>query len=372
MKNYFALNGASIRSAAALLTLIGSSLVAPNPALAVQPPDHELYTITRFAGIPASPGFPEGIVVHGNRIFVSGPAAFDNGGAPASAIKIYDRKTAVLVQTIVVTGEKTNLEHALSNVAVDLEGRIYALSTQLGLIRFQKQGNSYVQQAYGDPLPDLPTCTDSPDEPCSPTHGDLPPLANDIVFDANGYAYVTDSLQATIWRYQRGGGAPTVWFQSPLFEGGGFFPFGLNGIRLDPMRGYLYFAVSTTADNPGNGKIYRLSLAKPVDLELFYDFTLGEFPDQLAFGATGDLYVSLAGSNQISVINSGGEEVTRIASLPGDVTPLDNPAGIAFDSAKKSLLIVNHALLSGIPAHFAVLKSFVDDPGNPLETPSLP
>ena len=351
--------------------LITALAVHSNVALAEQ--SSNLFSITPYATVPAIPGFPEGVAVHGNRIFVSGPARFGTAGTGPSAIQVYNRNTAEWIQTIEVTGEDLSQEHALSNVAVDAEGRIYALSTQLGLIRFQKQGHEYVQQAYGDPLPDLP-CTDQTNAVCPPPGVVIPPIANDIVFDAEGNAYVTDSLQQTIFRYAPGGGAPHVWFQSPLFEGSGFFPFGLNGIRLDPMRQYLYFAVSTTA-NPAVGKIYRLPLVESPDnsnLEQFHVYAASELPDQLAFGANGKLYVSLALSNQISVLNEDGTESMRISSMPGDAIPLDNPAGIAFDSASKSLLIVNHALLSGNPAHFAVLKLYAGDPGNPLEKPFLP
>ncbi len=329
--------------------------------------------ITTFAPVPATPGFPEGVVIHGNRVFVSGPARFGTAGTGPSALQVYDRKSGVLVQTITVSGEALAFEHALSNVAVDGAGRIYALSTQLGLIRFVKQGQTYVQQPYGAPVPDLPACPAAP--PCSPTAFDLPPIVNDVVFDPAGYAYVTDSLQATIWRYAPGGGAPQVWFQSPLFEGGGFIPFGPNGIRLDPDRSQVYVVVSSSATNPLLGTIYRLPLVDsptPGDLEVFYTYTAGEIPDQLAFGARGDLYVSLALTNQISVLAPNGTEVTRIQSAVGDDIPLDNPAGIAFDARTKSLLIANHALFSGDPAHFAVLQAYVNDPGDPLVTPSVP
>ena len=133
--------------------------------------------------------------------------------------------------------------------------------------------------------------------------------------------------------------------------------------------------MTTTAANPANGKIYRLPLVDapaPADLELFHDYSFGEAPDQLAFGTKGKLYVSLALSNQISVLNSDGTEAARIDSLPGDDIPLDAPAGIAFDSTRKSLMIANHALLTGDPAHFAVLRMDANDPGNPLEKPFLP
>jgi hypothetical protein len=44
---------------------------------------------------------------------------------------------------------------------------------------------------------------------------------------------------------------------------------------------------------------------------------------------------------------------------------------MAFDHAKQSLLVANHAIF-GDPANFAVLRVFVADPGNPLPAPSVP
>lgn len=332
--------------------------------------------IRTLALVPATPGFPEGIAVHGNRVFVSGPARFGTAGTGASAIQVFNRKSGSLVKTISVSGEALAFEHAVSNIAVDGDGRVYALSTQLGLIRFTKQGSEYVQEPYGEPLPDLPTCDSAPmGAACSPTVVDFPPIVNDIVFDEQGYAYATDSLQATIFRYSPGGGFPEIWFQSPLFEGGGPIPFGPNGLRLDPIRENVYVAISTSSSNPALGTIYRLPLvASPDagDLEVFHEYTAGELPDQLAFGARGELYVSLALSNQISVLAEDGSEITRVGSAAGDAIPLDAPAGIAFDSRSKSLLISNHALLTGDPSHFAVLQMFARDPGNPLSQPSLP
>ncbi|MFZ1508996.1 MAG: hypothetical protein WAV74_19665, partial [Anaerolineae bacterium] len=100
-----------------------------------------------------------------------------------------------------------------------------------------------------------------------------------------------------------------------------------------------------------------------------HTYIAGEMPDQLAFDSVGNLYVSLALSNQISVLAANGTETVRYASAPDDAIPLDNPAGIAFDARTRSLLIVNHALLSGDPNHFAVLRMFVDDPGAQLFDP---
>jgi DNA-binding beta-propeller fold protein YncE len=359
-----------LRVSTALLAVAAVVLAGVSPAHALP-----FGNIETFATVPAVPGFPEGIAVDGNRVYVSGPARFGTAGTGPSAIHVYDRITRAPVTTISVAGENLDAEHALSNIAVDGAGRIYALSTQLGLIRFTRQGSTYVQSPYGATLPDLPTCSAAPGSACSPTSFDLPPLPNDIVFDAAGFAYVTDSLQATIFRYAPGGGVPQIWFQSAQFEGGGPTPFGTNGIRLDPQRQHVYVAVSTSFADPTLGTIYRLPFVAapaPADLQVVHQYGGFAVPDQLAIGNTGHIYVSLAGSNQISVLAPNGTELARAQSASGDAIPLDGPAGIAFDSRTKSLLIANHAPFTGNPAHFAVLQVGVDDPGDPLEAPALP
>lgn len=223
----------------------------------------------------------------------------------------------------------------------------------------------YVQSAFGNPLPDLPAL--------SPMFFDFPPLPNDVVFDELGFLYVTDSLQATIFRYSPLGGEPGIWFQSELLMGGESFPFGTNGIRIDPSRHWVYFASTTSFLDPNLGRIYRLPLVnhpKNTDLEVVHEYTHGEAPDQLAFGEHGSLYVTLAFANQISVLAPGGSE-RRIANAPGDSVPLDAPAAIAFDSRTKSLLLANHALFTGDPSHFAVLRVYVNDAGDELAKPEL-
>lgn len=347
----------------------GLSFGLPPASLAKAPPPS--YAIKPFAPLPAVPGFYEGVAIHGDIVFVSGPARFGTAGTGPSAIQRYNRKNGKPMKPIAVAGEDLNQEHALSNIATDCQGRVYALSTQLGLLQFTQQKGRYVQQNYGDPLPNLPVCGPGVSGACEPTSTDSPPLPNDIAFDAQGRAYVTDSLQATIFRYPAGGGAPEVWFQSPSLEGGGPIPFGPNGIRVAPAGLHVLFATTTSSANPGVGTLYILPLKDgntDADLKVVHQYSQGEGPDQLAFGAKGDLYVTLALANQVSIVKVVGNEV-RVGSKPGDAVPLDNPAALAFDAKSQSLLIVNHALLSGDPAHFALLRADVRDPGSPLFEP---
>jgi sugar lactone lactonase YvrE len=337
-------------------------------------PPQPSYSLTPFVQLPATPGFYEGVAIHGNTVFVSGPARFGTAGTGASAIELYNRKTQKPLGRISIAGEALDQEHALTNVATDCDGGVYVLTTQLGLLHFMKHGKSYMQHSYGDPLPDLPTCATGVSGACAPTTPadvNLTPLVNDLAFDAQGRAYVTDSLQATIFRYPVGGGAPEVWFQSATLQGGGPIPFGPNGIRIDPKGEHVYFATTTSLANPALGTVYRLPLKDgntDSDLEVVHEYNQGEGPDQLAFGAKGDLYVTLALANQVSILKTDGSEV-RFASKPTDAIPLDNPAALAFDPKSKSLLVLNHALLGGDPAHFALLRADVRDAGQPLVEP---
>lgn len=332
--------------------------------------------IETFVSIPALPGFPEGISVDGNLVYVSGPATAGTAETGPSKVFVYKTNNANLKEEIVISGENLAFEHALSCNAVDGDGRLYVLTAQLfappfaqtGILRFTKHGDGYIQETYSDPFPNLPTCHFGP----IPVSCALP---NDIAFDDDGNAYVTDSFQSTIWRVPPGGGAPEVWLQSSFLAGSGALPIGVNGIRLDPESQFVYFSVTFSVGDPSVGAIMRIPLVNDpdeTDIELFHVYDLAEGPDGLAFGASGNLYVALAASNEISVLAPDGTEIARIASDPSDEIPLDAPANIAFDDASRSLLVTNHASLSGNEANFAVLNVFVDDTADPLAQPILP
>jgi len=252
-------------------------------------------------------------------------------------------------------------------VAVDRQGRVYVLNTQLGVYRLNRDGS---QEPYSSPIPDLPQCGVAP-PPCSPTPFDAPPLPNDMAFDHEGYLYVTDSLQATIWRIPPGGGSPEIWFQDIRLA---TTFIGVNGIRLSPDRTRVFFTV--TADLNFQGFVYSLPLVddpQPGDLQVFHQYSQGEGPDGLAFGARGDLYVALASPQHsgISVLGPDGQEKARLGNpQPGSGFPYDQPANIAFDR-KGSLLVTNHAIASARPDRFAVLDVWVNDRGSPLVLPNI-
>ena len=317
-------------------------------------------------------GFPEGIVVDNNRVYVAGPATFGTAGKGPSVVTVLKRNNGDILAEIPIEGELTEYEHALSGIAVDGAGDVYALSTQLGVVRIERHGNTYTQSAYSPPLPDLPVCMPEGPAPCAPTFVDFPPLSNEMTFDEDGNLYITDSLQATIFRVPAGGGSIEAWFSSPLLAGNlaGPFPFGTNGIRISPDREHLYVVVSLDPFDVTKGNVYRLPIAAPEEenLELFHVFDGGVIPDSLAFGRSGNLYVTLAGSSEIAVLDPSGEEIARIGEPTGSPIPLDNPATLAFDDTSKSLLVTNHAIF-GDPEHFAVLRVYVGEKGDPQPRP---
>ncbi len=325
---------------------------------------------TVHAKVPTPPGYPEGIAVVGNRMVVAGPATFGTIGKGPSQVLVYNKSTGELVKSHAIKGENLLAEHGNSSLAIDGKGRIYVLNTQLGVVRLTFDG---VQHNYSKPFPDLPTCLLAlPGTPCSPSLVDLPPLPNDIAFDEAGNAYVSDSMQATIWRVPAGGGAPQIWFQDSRLASEYI---GVNGLRVDPSRTFVYFTVTT--DLLGQGWVYRLPIKDPTDgtLEVVHHYAMGEGPDGIAFGESDNLYVALAVPYQsgISVLRvSDGSEETRFTNpLGSPINPYDSPANIAFDR-QGSLLVINHPFATMDPSHFTVLDVYVGDKGSPLSKPDLP
>jgi sugar lactone lactonase YvrE len=347
---------------ASIMALLLAGLA--HTAVAAEPTFGEVKVL---AQVPA-PGFPEGVARRGLLTFVTGPATFGlAGNGIPSKIWVYNTLNGNLVFTKNVVGENLNQEHANSCLAIDGFGRLYVLNLQLGLIRFDPLLIS--QQQYSTPFPDLKPCIEvQQGTPCSPMFADLPPLPNDIAFDLFGNAYVTDSLQATIWRVPAGGGQPQIWFQdlklapSLDIQGG----IGANGIRINPQHNKVYVAVSI--DSNEQGAIYTLPLVNQPSsdsLTLFHSFGPSDTPDGIAFGASGVLYVANATPFNSGIIGlrGDGSEVFRLTNpQESPINPYDSPANIAFNGLG-SLLVTNHAFATGgmNPRQFQVLQVYVRD-----------
>lgn len=347
--------------------VVAVGVLPAGPARADQRP----YGDARILAPVPAPGFPEGIAVWANKVYVAGPAVFGTAGSGPSHTWAFNASTGAVDRSWVTEGENLALEHANSGVAVDRIGRVYVLNIQIGMFRILHDGT---QESYSSPFPDLPICSAVPaGTPCAPMPFDAPALPNDLAFDDAGNAYVTDSLQATIWRVPPGGGDPQIWFQDVRLA---TTFVGVNGIKISPDGTAVY--VSVSADLAGRAWIYRLPLVpvpSAANLVAFHEYTGGDFPDGFAFGETGLLYVAIATpfASGVSILDQTGAEIRRLANGANPISPYDSPANIAFDG-KGSMLLSNHAFATGPtnPEQFAVLDVFVDDRGAPLARPKLP
>ncbi len=345
--------------------------LALGPVVPVQADRAGFGEVTVLATVPIPPGSPEGIAIKRDRIYVAGPAKLGtSGNGEPSRVVAFDAVTGQLVDSWPAQGEDLLREHANSCLAFDAAERLYVVSTQLGIYRLDT--TTGLQEPYASPLPDLPSCGLLSARPCSPTLVDLPPLPNDLAFDDAGHAYVTDSFQATIWRVPPGGGAPKPWFQDARLAS----PYiGVNGLRLDPTHTRVYLSVTT--DLLGRAFIYTLPLVEQpsaTDLAVFHKFGPGDAPDGIAFGDSGNLYVTLAlpTTSGVAILRPDGSEEARLVNAPLSPTwPYDSPANIAFDGTG-SLLVTNHAFVTNLPSHFTVLDVLVGDFAAPLAEPVLP
>ena len=306
-----------------------------------------------FAPVPA-PGYPEGIAVRGNRVYVSGPAAFGLTGAPY--VFEYDLATGALTNQFEITFSNPFAGmRGASCLGFGPDNKLYVIEPFVGVIRMELNAAN-TQSVYA-------TFPPSPNS-----------LLNDLAFDENGNLYVTDSFAGLIYKVPAGGGAAQVWFQDARLLGNPQLPFGVNGIRVDKKGKRIYFSVTVRQDF--SGAIYRLPLVNSptaAQLEEFHVFPAtpqnpfpAPAPDGIAFAKNGRLYVSLAGSNQISVLNQSGGEFRRFTA-PANV-PWVNPANIAFDDDRDRILVTNHASLLPVidPSLFFVFDVGVSEKGEAL------
>ncbi len=345
----------------------GTPLAPAAPPPAAAPNDRLIGDTEVFAQIP-EPGSPEGVAVRDGVVYVgTHTSVLGNEGAGPSKIFIYDLVSRQRTGEIVVEGQDLTVTHGILAMTFGPDGRLYVIDANPGrLLAFDLSRSPPAQSTYAS-IPDLKPCASNP-VPCSPTLMDQPTFANYVAFDPAGNAYVTDIQAATLFRVRPGQPAQAeaeVWYQDARFDS----LFGLNGIALDPTETKLYFALTSSQApaTPAQGIIYTLPLKEQptaADLEVFFTYpepVTG--PDGIAFGQSGRLYVALAGSNQISILDPDGSEVLRFPSPidnQSQPAPYDAPASIAFDG-RGSLLVTNHSFFADNPDHWVVFDVWVGD-----------
>ncbi|HEX9697082.1 MAG TPA: SMP-30/gluconolactonase/LRE family protein [Actinomycetota bacterium] len=346
--------------------------VAVHPARAADPP---VGTTTIFARVGA-PGMPEGIAVRDGIVYVGTHVSIaGNQGGPASKIFTFDLATGAALGEITVQGQDLSVTHGILAMAFDAAGVLYVVDRNPGrIVRIDPASGA--QTVYAT-IPNLPACRPvvGPQVDCSPTVLDSATFADYLAFDADGTAYVTDLEAATIFRVPPGGGPAQIWYQDAVFDG----LFGLNGIAVDPSGTHLYFAMtgSQQPGSPAQGVIYTLPIVDslaPADLRVFHTLLQpAAGADGIAFGASGKLYVALAGANQVAILNPDGSEAAifpdPIANQLQEI-PYDLPASIAFDG-QGSILVTNQSFFAADSDHWAVFRAWVGDTALSLIEPVL-
>jgi len=352
--------------------LLATTAIVTGPglgsALAADPSPVPSDAVSVFATVPA-PGHPFGIVVDGDRVFVdtsagdffSDPA---NGGhmhSDGEAVFSYDTAGTLLSTTTIATMKDATM----------------------GLFGIAADGNTgadhrlYVSDMNGRILRLDPSAPDAAPELFSRTTiegGWQASMWNDLAFDTAGNLYVPDD-KPRIWRVSPDGTA-SIWVTDPRFQGAYPIAGGPLGGRIDPTGEWLYTSITVSGDPamPAAGLIYRIRLVDAptaADIELVHVFpvvdpTIPPQPTGIAFSASGNLYVSLLGPNQVAVLDAAGDEIRRISD-----PRIHSPWGLAFEGT--DLLVTNGDLEPGDnPAAWTIFRVDVGEAGLPLIAPVVP
>ena len=336
----------------------GISPVAAADRAAKAGPD----AVSVFATVPA-PGHPFGIAVDDHRIYVSTSAGDFFAGHQNSddeRVFTYDESGNLLGATTIDTADDSDM--GLFGLALDGNSgsrhKLYVADMNGRILRFDLLRHPGVPQLFSE----VPASTG--------LAGDWrKAMWNDLVFDKSGNLYVPDD-KPRIWRVSPDGTA-SIWFTDPRLTGFFGFAGGPLGGRIDPTGQWLYFSITASAEFPLEAVIYRVRLVDhptASDLQLVHRFPFDptQAPPQatgLAFAKSGNLYVSLLGSNQIAVLDPAGNETRRISD-PG----FHSPWGLAFMG--NTLLVANGDLEPGDnPDAWKIFRVDVGETGLPLNRP---
>lgn len=353
-----------------IATALGILLLAapPTSALARTPLDIEL-----FARI-GPPGQPEPVAIGPDgRVYV-GTNQLGHGDADAPSKIFAFSPGGELVQEYELEGQPLDQDHGIQGLIFDRDGLLYVLDRSADPRVVVLDPATGEQRRYAS-FRDVPPCAGGPDGNCSATVLDGPAGPDYGTFSPSGDLYVTDIDQALIWKVPRGGGEAEVWLTDPRLES----VFGPNGIQFMADGRTLLFA--NTASNPGagdpsTGRLYTVPVQPgggPGELTQVWESLPFDGPDGIAIALSGNVYVALAGANQVALLSPQFVELARTppnaaANLAEEV-PLDGPASFAFLDDR--LLVSNHSPIRGDPSSWAILDVFAGEPGLPLHYPRI-
>ncbi len=280
------------------------------------------------------PGYPAQAYVHPNGRIYEGTYESDAGAGVPSRVFEYSGGGR-LIRTFTIRGQELGQPHGIQAALSDDGGRLVLLDT--GPARVLLLDPATGRQANYATFPDLPLCPPGETGPdCSPATVDERPVPNYAAWGPDGSLYVTDYLQAVVWRVPPGGGAPEVWLADRKLDG---VDFGTTGIKLAADRRTLLVAQGSSAGggdgNPATGKIYEVPIrpnGDPGEMRRLWESGPTEVPDGFAIARSGRLYVPMVGTTaQIAVVAPDGTELERFPEEPftgenGSSVPFDSPS----------------------------------------------
>lgn len=354
------------RNAMTLAALVAAVTACTTPAQAA---DQRAKGDTKlFAPVPA-PGAPEPVVIGPDGTVYTATLNAESGDTKAPSKVFAFSPDGKLKRSYDITGQDLGAQHGLTGMAMDADGKLYigSLAPPEVIKLDPRSGAQSVYATYRD----VPVCSATVTSDCSKALQDMKPWPDYIVLAPDGSLYETDSLQALIWKVPPGGGKGRVWFSDSRIQSLiGPPAFGPSAMKLAPDRRTLVFSTveGPTGDgDPSAGRVWKLPIhpdGTPGPLEQFYVAQSADAPGGMGFAKSGDMYVTLSGSNAIVQIGPDGKEKAR---FPDPVTnamftpPLDSPLDVAYRG--NSLLVANSAYLSNSASSFALLDVFVGEPG---------
>jgi hypothetical protein len=361
-----------VRRRALIALALLASVLAAAPAADAQ---RARFNTRLLARVPP-PGFPAMAYVHPNgRIYV-GTYVNPGGDGSRSRVLEYDG-SGTLLRSWTVPGQDLSKDHGVQVATSDSKGRLVLLDrTPARALLLDRASGRFVQYAS---FPNLPPCLPlQPTTGCSQTLEDRDPMANYAIWGPDGSLYVSDFLQAVVWRVPPGGGEATIWLSDRRLDGG---EFGTTGLALAADRRTVLIAQGSSAGlgelNPTTGKIYTTQIqpdGSPGGLGLLWESGPADLPDGFTIARSGNLYVPLAGgANQIAVVAADGHELERFPSSSGDGSngspvPFDTPSSARFLGTR---LIVANQSFTGNRDNQAVLDVETGEGGLPELIPGL-
>lgn len=308
---------------------------------------------TRVFAKVQKPGFPAYVHVHTNGRVYAGTYTNPMGDAMRSRVFEYS-PSGTLLRSWTVPGQDLSAARGVQVAASDARGRLVLLEKSRGrVLTLDVRTGRFKVQAT---IPDLP--------------GAGKPIPNYATWGPGGALFLSDYGQDVIWRIPAAGGTPRVWLKSARLAGAAGF--GTTGIVYEPATRSFLVSQQTTGDvlDLLRGHLYRIPVrsdGKPGALRTLWTSGPLDLPDGFGIARSGNIYLSLLGTNQLVKLSPTGKLVTRIRAT-GSSVPFDGPSNATFLGTR--VLVANQSPILGTTSHHVILDVEVGERGAPARVPT--